>query len=205
MDYSRLAENETVERTVTSLQAKGYAVQVVSDETAALAAIKDAIPTGASVMNGSSTTLEQIGYLSYLEEGTHGWRNFHALITNENDKDKRTALRRESTTADYYLGSVHAVTENGELLIASNTGSQLPHLAFTSPNIILVVGTHKIVPTLTEAIDRLERYVLPLESERSSKAYGVPSQLNKLLIIKGENQMLKRTIRIIFVNKPLGF
>ncbi len=205
MNHSQLAQNETVERTASSLREKGYIVQRVDDENAALSIIKDTIPPGAAVMNGSSTTLEQIGYFSYLAAGNHGWRDLHALITGENDKEKRTALRREATSADFYLGSAHAVTENGELLIASNTGSQLPHLAFTSPNIILVVGIHKIVPTLADAMDRLEKYVLPLENKRSMKAYGAPSQLNKLLIFRGENQMLKRSIRIIFVNKPLGF
>ncbi|MFZ5534541.1 MAG: lactate utilization protein [Patescibacteria group bacterium] len=205
MKYSDLAPKATVERTKTALQQKGYEVIEVASGTDALGLITKTIPRGASIMNGTSTTLEQIGYLPYLREGNHEWRDLHALITNENDKEKRTALRRESTSADFYLGSVHAVTESGDLLIASNTGSQLSHLAFTSPNIILVVGTHKIVPTLTDAMNRLEEYVLPLESERSIKAYGVPSQVNKILLIKGENPMLKRHIRIIFVNERLGF
>ncbi len=205
MKYSDLAPKATVERTKTALQQKGYEVIEVASGTDALGLITKTIPRGASIMNDTSTTLEQIGYLPYLREGNHEWRDLHALITNENDKEKRTALRRESTSADFYLGSVHAVTESGDLLIASNTGSQLSHLAFTSPNIILVVGTHKIVPTLTDAMNRLEEYVLPLESERSIKAYGVPSQVNKILLIKGENPMLKRHIRIIFVNERLGF
>ncbi len=205
MKYSDPAPKATVERTKIALQQKGYEVIEVASGTDALGLITKTVPRGVSVMNGTSTTLEQIGYLPYLREGTHEWRDLHALITNENDREKRMALRRESTGADFYLGSVHAVTESGDLLIASNTGSQLSHLAFTSPNIILVVGTHKIVPTLADAMNRLEEYVLPLESERSIKAYGVPSQVNKILIIKGENRMLKRHIRIIFVNEPLGF
>ena len=69
---------------------------------------------------------------------------------------KESSLRKQSALSDYYLGSVHALlSETGELVIASNSGSQLPHLVFTSPNIILVVGTQKITSTLDEAIKHL--------------------------------------------------
>jgi len=106
-------------------------------------------------MNGASRTLEEIGYVDYLKSGTHGWKNLHEEILAEKDPATQALLRKQSVLSDYYLGSAHAVTQTGELVIASNSGSQLPHLAYTSPNIILVVGTHKIVPTLQDALARI--------------------------------------------------
>lgn len=205
MNYNIPASQSSLDTTVSALKQKGFDVSVVATEEEALHDIQQHIPPSASVMNGSSTTLRQIGYLQYLESGTHGWKNLHALITNESDPVKRALLRSQSVTSDYYLGSVHALTQQGDFIIASNTGSQLPHVAFTSPNLIFVVGTQKIVPTLTEGIKRLEEYVLPLEIVRSTKAYGVGSQINKMLIFKGENPALKRHVRFILVTKPLGF
>lgn len=114
-------------------------------------------------------------------------------------------MRKQALLADYYLGSVHALVENGEFVIASNTGSQLPHVVYSSPNLIFVVGTQKIVPNLDEAMKRLEKYVIPLENEHMKKLYGMGTALNKLLIFKGESAYLGRKIRIILVNKQLGF
>ncbi len=205
MKYNSIASQKSVNITISGLQAKGIDVHAVETEAEALEIIKQMIPKGASVMHGSSATLQQIGYMQYLETGTHGWNDLHTLITKENDAAKRAALRNQSMSSDYYLGSVHALTEQGEFLIASNSGSQLPHVAFTSPNLIFVVGTQKIVPSLTDGMRRLEEYVLPLENVRSTKAYGVPSTINKILIVKGENQMLKRRIHFVLVNKPLGY
>ena len=125
-------------------------------------------------MHGSSTTLQQIGYMQYLETGTHGWNDLHTVITKENDPAKRAALRNQSVSSDYYLGSVHALTERGEFLIASNTGSQLPHIAFTSPNLIFVVGTQKIVPSLMDGMRRLE----DIAQSESTKAYGNSATIN---------------------------
>lgn len=205
MNYNTPADKNTIDQTIAAIQTKGMSASLIETELEALAMIKTLIPRGASVMNGSSTTLQQIGYMDYLAAGSHGWKDLHALITAENDAAKRAELRSNSVSSDFYLGSVHALTKNGEFIVASNTGSQLPHIAFTSPNLILVVGTQKIVPSLDVAITRLEEYVLPLENERSTKAYGVGSAINKLLIVKGENPMLKRKIHIILVNKSLGF
>ncbi|MBI2037362.1 MAG: LUD domain-containing protein, partial [Candidatus Magasanikbacteria bacterium] len=90
-------------------------------------------------------------------------------------------------------------------LIASNTGSRLPHIVFTSPNIIFVVGAQKIMPTLADAFSRLEEYVKPLEDKRAQAAYGVGTADNKIVVFKGENPMMGRKIKVIFVNEVLGF
>jgi L-lactate utilization protein LutB len=205
MAYDTLASKESVTKTIAALGEHNFHAETVKTREEALARVKELIPEGASVMNGASRTLEEIGYPDYLKEGKHGWKDFHADITAENDEAKRAKLRRESVTADFYLGSAHAVTEEGELFFASNSGSQLPHLAFTSPNVILIVGTHKIVPDLAKAADRVAVRILPLEEVNMQQKYGVGTQHNKTLILHNENPMMGRTVRVIFVEEVLGF
>lgn len=205
MNYTTLVSVETLASTTTSLVAKGYSVFEVQSGSAALAKIQELIPAGASVMNGSSVTLEQIGYPKYLESKTHPWKDLHAEITSEPDKTKRAQLRRESVLSDFYLGSVHALTQTGEFVIASNTGSQLPHVVFTSPNLIFVVSTHKIVPDLPTALKRVEEYVYPLEDKHMQDLYKSHSALNKILIFKGEAPMIGRKVNFILVKEQLGF
>jgi hypothetical protein len=140
-----------------------------------------------------------------LKTKNHNWNNLHDAILAEKDPAKQAELRKTSVLSDFYLGSVHAMSETGEFLVATNTGSQLPHIVFTSPNLIFVVSTKKIVPNLEEADQRLWKHVIPLEDERMMGVYNMHTQLNKLLVFKGENPMMGRKVRVIFVNEDLGF
>lgn len=205
MDYDTLASKESVDKTISALNTKNIETTLVSTGADALQKIKKLIPPGSSVMNGSSVTLEQIGFIDYLKSGDHGWNNLHAAIVAEKDSVLQSALRKQAVLSDYYLGSVHALAETGEFIIASNTGSQLPHIVFTSPNLIFVVSTKKIVPTLTEAMKRLEEYVVPLVNKQTIEKFGVGTSLNKIVIFKNENPRLGRKVRMILVEENLGF
>lgn len=205
MEYNTLATREVTEKVVQSLGARNTEAFVMEKGDEALAKIKELIPKGASVMNGSSRTLEEIGFVEYLKSGQHGWNNLHETILAEKDPGKQAALRKQATLSDYYLGSVHALAETGEFVIASNSGSQLPHIVFTSSNLIFVVSTKKIVPTLADAMKRLEEHVVPLEEQHMQQLYGAHTAPNKIVIFNGENQMLGRKVRMILVNEDIGF
>lgn len=205
MDYNKLATEEAIIKATEALVERGFRAEVVDTKEEALEKIKSLIPAEASVMNGSSVTLEEIGYTEYLREGTHSWKDLHAIITAEPDQQKRAELRKQSVNSDYYLGSVHALSETGEIVVASNTGSQLPHVVFTSPNIIFVVSTKKIVPTLEEAFKRLEEYVIPLEDEHMKQLYGSGTLHSKTVILRRESPMTKRKVLVLFVKENLGF
>jgi len=205
MNYNILATKETMQKVIKALRARNIETVSVEKGSDALAKIKKLIPNEASVMNGASVTLEQIGFVNYLKSGEHGWNNLHEAIIAEKDPAKQAMLRKQAALSDYYLGSVHALAETGELVIGSNTGSQLPHIVFTSPNLIFVVSTKKIVPTLSDAIRRLMDHVIPLEDKHMKEKYGVGTALNKIVVFNGENLMLKRKVIMILVNEDLGF
>ncbi len=203
--YTKLSPRATVEKVIANLKERNIESTMVETKEEALAKIKEWIPAGASVMNGASTTLQEIGFVEYLKSGEHGWNNLHETILAEKDPAKQAALRKQSVLSDYYLGSVHALSEAGELVIASNSGSQLPHIVFTSPNLIFVVSTQKITPTLEDARTRLREHVIPLEDKRMMNAHGMGTHLSKELIFHFEQPFLGRKVRVLFVNEKLGF
>ena len=205
MNYTELASKEAVDKTVAALTAHSFMPEVLPTKEAALARIKELVPAGSSVMNGASVTLDQIGYVEYLKSKQHGWSNIHDTILEETDEAKKADLRKMGVISDFYMGSVHAVTEDGQMLIASNSGSQLPHLAYTSPNLILVVSTQKIVPTITDAFDRVEKHILPLEDARMKKVLGYGTAHNKTLILHAENPAIGRKVHVLLVEEVLGF
>lgn len=205
MNYDQLATEKVVNKTIKSLNSKGIKTFLVKNKSEALNKIIEIIPKDVSVMNGASVTLEQIGFVDYLKSDQHGWNNFHEKILAEKDKTKQNVLRKQSVLSDYYLGSVNALTQDGDFIIGSNTGSQLPHIVFTSPNLIFVVSTKKIVANFQEGMNRLNDYVVPLEDKHMKEKYGVGTSLNKVVVFKKENLMLGREVHLILVEEALGF
>lgn len=205
MTYDTLASPEMIAATEKALAERGFLPETVATGADALARIKALVPAGSSIMNGSSRTLEQIGYVDLLKSGAHGWNNLHHAILEEKDPAKKSALRKQSVLSDFYLGSAHAIAQTGEIVVASNSGSQLPHLAFTSPNLILVVSTQKIMPDFAAAIARLQDYVLPQEDARMKELGMGGSAISKLLVINREPSFMKRKLHVLLVNEKLGF
>ena len=206
MDYGTLPAPERVQRTVEAVNGRGIHAELVETKEAALERVKALIPPGCVVMTGSSVTLQQIGFEDILISGDHPWRNFKADLLAEKDPAKQSAMRKQGTLAEFFLGSVNALAETGELVFASGSGSQLPAYAYSSRNVIWVAGTQKIAPTLEDAIRRVREYVLPLEDQRQ-KSLGNKSgsRINRLLTIEGEPTYLRRNLSLILVNQVLGF
>ncbi len=205
MNYATLAKPEDVQKTINVLVERGIGASMVNNRTEALEKVKSYIPQESSVMNGSSRTLEEIGFVDYLKSGNHRWKNLHDEIVAEKDIARQAMLRKQAVLSDYYVGSVHAVAETGQLVIASNSGSQLPHIVYTSPNIIFVVGVQKLTPDLDTALSRVREYVLPLEDTRMKDAGMGGSAISKLLIFEREPSFMGRNVYVIFVNERLGF
>ena len=198
-----VADDETVEETVSNLEERGFDVVVVDDAEEALEAVTDQIPAGASVMNGHSTTLEEIGFDEFLGGGDHKWESLPDEIWSIDDDAERQAARRQSQTADYFLGGINAIAETGELVAADLSGSRIGAYPFAAGNVVIVSGTNKIVPTLSDAFDRLESVAYPLENERAQEAYGVESAIAKQLVYRRETEEGRTTV--VLVRERLGY
>ncbi|GAA0669884.1 hypothetical protein GCM10009020_14990 [Natronoarchaeum mannanilyticum] len=199
----QLPDDETIEETVANLEANGFEVVVVDSREEALDAVQSQIPAGASVMNGHSTTLEEIGFVEHLSEGDHEWESLPDQIWSIDDDEERQAARRESQTADYFLGGINAISQTGELVAADRSGSRVGAYPFAAGNVVIVSGVNKIVPTLDDALDRLEDVAYPLENERAQDAYGVDSAIAKQLIFRQELEEGRTTV--VLVREQLGY
>ena len=204
MEYETLASDESVERTKKAAESRNIHIEYVSSKDDALIMVQNLIPAGAQVMTGGSETLQEIGFIDLLKSGNHPWNNLKEKIMAEKDEARQAELRAQSVLSEYFLGSIHAISETGELVFASATGSQLPSYAYTSRNVIWVAGTQKIVPTLADAIQRVEEYVFPREDARMKSEGYSGSVIGKLLILKFEMDS-HRNLKLILVPEKLGF
>ena len=201
-DFAIPADPAQVERAASALEANGFRVLRARDADDAKRIVLDLIPNGAEVHHGASETLQMTGITDEIEKSGL----YDAVRPRLWSMDRQTqgeAIRRMSASPSFMLASVHAITESGSLIVASNSGSQLGPIVSGAGHVILVVGTQKIVPDLEAGIRRLEEYTLQREDARMQAAYGINSAIRKLLIINSESQPGR--ITVVLVDEVLGF
>lgn len=200
--YGQLANEEAIQKTVKALGLNNFKAEVVKNGEEAKKKVLELVPQGAEVFTMTSQTLEAIGVDKEINESG----KYNAIRPKLMAMDWKTQAREMAklgAAPDWVVASVHAITEDGHLLIASNTGSQLSAEAYAGGRIVFVVGSQKIVKNTEEGIKRIYEYSLPLEDERARKAYGMPSAVNKILIINKE--VNPERITVILVKEKLGF
>ncbi len=203
MPYDTLASDEAINKTAAALTAKKYNVAVVSDKKAALMKLMEMIPAGSDVMTGGSVTLDEIGFTDLLKSGQSGWINWKDKIFAEQERTKQMELRKQSSSASYYLASAHALSEDGILFQGSYSGSQIPAFAMFSPHPVYVVGCQKIVPAFEDGIKRVREYSLMMEDNHQKAMGNAGSDLKKMLITFSD--MVDGRITVILVKEKLGF
>lgn len=202
--WNQLASKESVDKTIKALAANGIEAKFVETGEMAKKEVLSLIPEGAEVMNMTSVTLDTIGVAKEINESGK-YDSVRNKLNNMDRAIQNLEMQKIGAAPEWAVGSVHALTEDGHLLIASNSGSQLPAYASGSPHIVWVVGTQKIVKDDNKALKRIYEYVLPLEFERANKAYNITtgSNVSKLLIINKEIKPGRLTV--ILVGEVLGF
>jgi L-lactate utilization protein LutB len=202
--WNKLADLETINKTIESLKANGINARFVQTGIDAKKEVLDLIPKGAEVMNMTSTTLDTIGIPQELNDSGK-FNSSKNKLSSMNMQTQGLEMQKLGAAPDWAVGSVHAVTEEGHVFVVSNTGSQLPAYSYGAAHVIWVVGAQKIVKNDAEALRRINEYVLPLESERANKAYNIAtgSFVSKILIVNREINPAR--ITLIFVGEVLGF
>ena len=201
-DFGELASDEQIERTVQALRANGIEALVAENSEEARRMFFERIPEGAEVFLGASVTLETLGIKDEIDSSGR----YDALRPKMWAMDRATQgreIRKLGAGPDYAAGSVHAVTESGQVLIASNGGSQLGPYASGAGKVIWVVGAQKLVKDLEEGMRRIEEYIVPLEEVHMQQLYNAHTYPSKILIVNRE--IRPGRITMILVKEELGF
>lgn len=200
--FTALPDEAALSATVVALEEHGFSVEVVDDLDAARQAVLARIPEGSSVMTNTSVTLAETGIADAINDGAGRWDSARNRMFALDFATQAQEMKVIGGQPDYALGSVHAVTRDGTLVIASASGSQLASYAWGGANVIFVVGAQKLVPTLEAAHQRIYQHSLPLEDTRAQAAYGQHSQVGKILEI---HQELPGRIHIVVIRQQVGF
>jgi hypothetical protein len=201
-EFAGLASAERIATAAAALARNGIGSHVTGSGAEARRLVRSLLPDGAEVYNNTSQTLEVIGVADDIERSGR-YQPLRLRLYRMDREMQRREMRTLAASPDYVVGSAHALTEGGSLLIASASGSQLGPLVSGAAQVILVIGAQKIVSDVPTGMRRIYEYCYPLEDARARRAYGVPSGVNNILIIN--NVVSPGRVTAIIVNERLGF
>ena len=202
MAFAKLASDEQIERAVKALEANGIHAVVAENGAEAKRMFFELVPNGSEVFLGASVTLEKLGIKDEIDKsGRYDALRPKMFAMNRETQGKE--IRKLGGTPDYSAGSVQAVTEDGHVLLGSNTGSQLGPYASGAGKVIWVAGAQKIVKDAAEGLKRIYEYCYPLEDQHMLDLYKINTSVNKILIVNKE--IRPGRITLIIVKEELGF
>ena len=196
------ATAESISRTIEALAAGNVDAVLAASREAALARLRELVPEGSEVFVNTSETLDAIGYTEYMH-GNDRYINLHYQMMSQPDPASQREFRRKTTTADYFVSSVQAIAETGEIVIASSSGSQIGTHSYGARRVILVAGTQKICPTLSDAESRTRGFTLE-RHDRWLEGRGVaPTPIGKYLVI--EHEPVVGRISMVLIPESIGW
>ncbi len=201
-EFAKLASDEQIQRAAKALEANGIHTVLAENGEEAKRIFFELVPEGSEVFLGASVTLETLGIQNDIDKSGR-YDSIRPKMFAMNRETQGREMRKLGGAPDYAAGSVHAVTEDGHVLIASKTGSQLGPYASGAGKVIWVVGAQKIVKDFNEGLRRIQEYCYPLEDVHMHQLYNTGTDINKILVINREFK--PNRITMIIVKEELGF
>ena len=199
--FAKPASEESIQKAAKALKAHNFSVEVFDTVAEARTYVNSILPKDQSISTASSETVR----LSGLDEDINRSGKFNAIRPQLEKLDRNTQraeMRRLGASPDVVVGSVHAITEDGRVVAASASGSQLGAYVSGAGRVIWVVGSQKVVPDMETAMRRVQFYAYPKEDIRAREKYGMPSAVLKVLTLNGD--WPGRTT-IVLVREPIGY
>lgn len=201
-----------VERTIKHLAQHNMMGIYVEDEIELIKVVKDLLEENSVIGIGDSVTLDETGILSLLQTGNYQYLNkYREGIT----KEEKRQIYIQNFSADTFLCSTNALTEDGYLFNIDGNGSRVAPMLYGPKQVIVVAGMNKLVANLEEAQKRVRMYSAPIDAKRLNKDTPC-TKLGQCVDCKSPNricndfvtitgQFVKDRIKVIIVGKQLGY
>jgi LUD domain len=199
--FERPADADRLARTAEVLSGRGFAAQIADDGDHARRLVLDMIPEGAEVHSALSETLRQLGITQEIDESGR-YDSLRVRLSSMDREAQGREMRKLGAAPDYIIGSAHAITDDGIIMVGSGSGSQLGPYAYAAGKVIIVVGHQKLVRDIAEARRRVVEYSLPREFARMRELGHAGSIIGKTLTLEAD---FGSRIDIILVPETIGF
>lgn len=150
-----------MEKTMASLKKNNMECFIADSSEKAVSMIRDMLEPGSTVAAGGSQTLAEAGIIDLLRSGDYQFLDRSGLAGDAIKK-----CYRDSLSADTYICSSNAITENGELYNVDGNGNRAAAICYGPDTVIIVAGYNKIVRDLDEAVRRVKTVSAPANTAR---------------------------------------
>jgi len=203
---------EKARKAVEKLEAHDFKALFVKNREEAKAEILKYVSPGQRIGVGGSLTIRELGILEKLEKEGHVIYNHWKPGLS---KEEALAIRKSQMTSDLFLGSVNAVTLNGEIVNIDGIGNRVNSTIFGPGKVILVAGYNKIAENVEEALKRIKNVAAPLNARRLNIDVpcarvgrcvdcNSPNRICRVVVIHERKPSLT-DILVILVGEELGF
>lgn len=202
--------NKKLNKIADALQKRGFEAFVCQTAKEAIDVASSLLKEGESITWGGSMTIRDMGLTRHVKDG-----RYLVFDRDEIDPADRDRFAREHFFSDWYFTSSNAITEGGELLNLDGIGNRVASMIWGPKNVLVIVGSNKIVPTLADAYRRVREVAAPKNAQRFEirtpcKKTGkcadclspdtICAQMVHLRVCKPHGR-----IRVILVNEELGY
>lgn len=211
MDYKKIRNDLLGATLVENFNKRFFESYYCSTKEEAKNMALSLIEKGSSVSFGGSMSIIECGLLDSIKSGDYN------VIDRDSAKDlnERQDLMRQAFSADTFLMSANAVSQQGELVNIDGMGNRVAALCFGPKQIIVIAGLNKVTPDLDSAIKRARNVASPINTQRfnldtpctkKGACYDCKSddcicaQMVITRICRPKNR-----IKIIFCGEDLGF
>ena len=153
-----------IQSVLENLKTRGFEAFYFENRKDAINKVIEIVDTPTTIGSGGSMTIKDLGFLEVLKELGNTIYS-HSLAKPEDINH----VYQLAQGAKYYISSTNALTEQGELVNIDGAANRVSSLCFGPKNIIYVLGTNKIVPSVTKAIDRIRNYAAPKNCQRLNR------------------------------------
>lgn len=204
--------DEKIKKTILALQRnnmKGYFVQ---DPDELIELLGTLIQPGERVGCGDSITLEETGVFEYLRNGSFTFYDKHEPGLTSAEKRQ---LYLKNFDAETFITGTNAVTIDGKLYNIDGNGSRVAPMLYGPRQVLVVIGTNKLVDDIEDGIDRTRQIAAPLDAKRLNKTTPCV-KLGKCIDCKHEQricndfvlitrQFIKDRIKVIIIQGDYGY
>ncbi|MBI2848622.1 MAG: lactate utilization protein [Chloroflexi bacterium] len=221
LEERRWLYEKMVGKAIASLRKNKINAEYASDREEAFARIMAMIPEGSSIGLGDSVTLDELGVVQALREGTKAGKfqlfdRYRKGITPEDVEDDGLNKYR-ALTADVFLAGTNAITLDGKLVNVDGVGTRVAPIIFGPKKVIIAVGVNKMVKNVEEGLKRIREVAAPMNSKRHHHEAlpcvktGVcidcssPERIcNYTVIVEGVRYQEEGRINVVIVGEELG-
>ena len=163
MDNFQKTRNRLLsDKIIKGLQSRNMSGYFTETKEEALSKALDLIAEGSSIGWGGSASIQEIGLKDAVLSGNYTVYNRDTCT----DPISKREVELNIFSADYFLCSTNAITEDGILINIDGNSNRVAAIAYGPLHVIMIVGMNKVSKDEQDGMTRARNIAAPINTQR---------------------------------------